>query len=74
MGKRKKARVSEQKQARQVEEEEEQQQSDEDHNPTSTNEKTLYEVIKNYIQNFAWCDLINLLISFFKLEKLDFFS
>lgn len=51
MGKRKRARVSEQKQARQVEEEEEQQQSDVDHNPTSTNEKTLYEVIKNYIQN-----------------------
>ncbi|ONH95411.1 hypothetical protein PRUPE_7G068800 [Prunus persica] len=45
MGKRKRARVSEQKQARQVEEEEEQQQSDVDHNPTSTNEKTLYEVL-----------------------------
>ncbi|CAL9025844.1 unnamed protein product [Prunus brigantina] len=45
MGKKKRARVSEQKQAREVEEEEEQQQSDEDHNPTSTNEKTLYEVL-----------------------------
>lgn len=48
MGKRKRARVSEQKQTL-----EDEQQMDEDHNASLTNEKTLYEVFMNSLLHFA---------------------